>query len=192
MSKLTAAIKQMLNALAAADAGEHLSMSQKFRYLNPDASIATPPRVEPARAANPRKRIALFLGSELPAEIMNYVVQTCTQLQHDLIVLTFQSNRETQSLLSPYTELLASAKINLELELLTGDTVSGLARYLRRHNGIAFLACNEAGYLGRGLLSGAQSPEAFPVPVVLVATRSSAKIAGQGQPDKTGARTHVV
>ena len=181
----------MLSALAAADAGEYLSMSHKLRYLNPGASNAMPPKVEPARPASPRKRIALYLGSELSADIIDYVVQTCTRLQHNLIVLTFQSSRDAQSLLSPHSDVLASAKIGLDLEILSGDTVSGLARYLRRHNGIAFLACNEAGYLGRGLLSGAQSPEAFPVPVVLVATRSSAKIAGHDLPDKAMARTHV-
>lgn len=191
MTKLTTALKQMLNGLAAADAGEYLSMTQKFRYLNPGASIAVPSTVEPARPASARKHIALLLGSELPAEIINYVVQTCTRLQHDLIVLTFQSNRDAQALLSPYADVLAKAKIGMELEVLSGDTVSGLARYLRRHAGIAFLACNEAGYLGCGLLSGAQSPKAFPVPVVLVATRSSAKIAGQGSPDQAAARTSV-
>lgn len=191
MAKLMAALKQMLNALASADAGEYLTQSEKFHYLNPNSGITLTPSVAPASPVSTRKRIALYLGSELPAEIINYVLQSCTRLEHDLVVLTFQPESEAQALISPYTDALASAKIDLRLEVLSGDTNTGLARYLRRSNGISFLACNEAGFLGRGLLSGAQSPEAFPVPVVLVATRSQAQNPGYGLSGKSATRTQV-
>lgn len=191
MVKLSAKFKQVLNALAAADAGEFLSMSGKFRYLAPDVTVARAPAAAPAPATNRRKRIAFYLGGELPADIMNYVAQTCTRLQHDLTVLTFQSAHDTEALLAPYADMLAGAKIDLEVELLSGDTVSGLVRCLRRRPGIAFLACNEAGYLGRGLLNGTQSPEAFPVPVVLVAARAHAAPAGLTLPGQANNRTDV-
>jgi hypothetical protein len=193
MINLSADIKRLLNALASSDAGEYLSLSDKHGFLNRDAAIPPSPAVEPVYKSNARKRIALFLGSELPADIISYVVQTCTRLQHDLVILTFQSEDEAQLLVSPYIDVLANAKIEMQLEVLTGDAVTGLARYLRRHSGIAFLACNEAGYLGRGLLSGVQRFEAFPIPVVLVASRlgKSARVDVQDTSEVAAKSVHV-
>lgn len=173
MFKLTDDIKRMLNGLASSDAGEFLSMSQKASHLNSGASVAVRAAAAPLSHVNNRKRIALFLGSELPPEITSYIVQTCTRLQHDLIVLTFQTQSEANDLLKPYLDELAAAKIDMQLEVLHGDPVTGLSRFLRRTPGIAFMACNEGGYLGRGLLSGTQRYETFPVPVVLIASRSA-------------------
>ena len=173
MIKLTAEIKRILNALAFAHAGEFLSLRQKSNYLNQDSGAAdaiqamTPAPVETTRD---RRQVALYMGSELPADMMHYVVQTCGRLKHGLTVLTFQSDSAARALLSPYTDELAAAGISMKTVLLTGDPVSGLARYLRRHPEVAFLACKETGYLGRSFLNGTQPQDVLPVPVVLVAT----------------------
>jgi len=173
MIKLTQEIKRMLNALAFADAGEYLTLRQKTDYLEhkPGASnaieAATP---TPIQSAPERQQVALYMGSELPADMMHYVVQTCGRLKHGLTVLTFQSDAAARALLSPYADELAAAGITSKTVLLTGDPVSGLARYLRRHPEVAFLACKETGYLGRSFLNGTQRQDILPVPVVLVAT----------------------
>lgn len=170
MTKLTENIKRMLNALASADAGEGLTLSQKTRYLNRDA-VAAPVAAakDPVAPVKSRQQVALYMGSELPADVMQYVLQTCSRLKHGLTVLTFQTDSTARGLLDPYAETLESAGIAIQVVTLSGDPVSGLARYLRRHPEVAFLACNESGYLGRSLLNGTQSQDALPVPVVLVA-----------------------
>lgn len=173
MIKLTHEIKRMLNALAFADAGEYLPLRQKTAFLEHtpgtrNAIAAT--TSTPVQPVSERQQVALYMGSELPADMMHYVVQTCARLKHGLTVLTFQSDATAQALLSPYADELAAAGIALKTVLLTGDPVSGLARYLRRHPEVAFLACKETGYLGRSFLNGTQRQDILPVPVVLVAT----------------------
>lgn len=173
MIKLTEEIKRMLNALASADAGEYLTLRQKMDYLNQKAGADNPIQAAapvPTQATSERQQVALYMGSELPADMMHYVVQTCGRLKHGLTVLTFQSDSAARALLSPYADELATAGIAMTTVLLTGDPVSGLARYLRRHPEVAFLACKETGYLGRSFLNGTQRQDILPVPVVLVAT----------------------
>ncbi|MDP2267119.1 MAG: hypothetical protein Q8J70_11255 [Thiobacillus sp.] len=173
MIKLTAEIKRILNALAFSHAGEFLSLRQKSDYLNKESGAAdaieamTPAAVQ---TSSDRQQVALYMGSELPADMMHYVVQTCGRLKNGLTVLTFQSDSVARALLGPYTEELAATGISMKTVLLTGDPVSGLARYLRRHPEVAFLACKETGYLGRSFLNGTQPQDVLPVPVVLVAT----------------------
>ncbi len=188
MIKLTEEIKRMLNALACADAGEYLTLRQKTDYLNQKFSADNPIQAAtpaPAQATSERQQVALYMGSELPADMMHYVVQTCGRLKHGLTVLTFQSDSAARALLSPYANELADAGIAMKTVLLTGDPVSGLARYLRRHPEVAFLACKETGYLGRSFLNGTQRQDILPVPVVLVATHEeSAQSGTHAQPGK--------
>lgn len=173
MTKLTEELKRMLNALAFADAAEYLTPRQKIAYLNSKSAsdnIVQAETAEQTQATSDRQQVALYMGSELPADMMHYVVQTCGRLKHGLTVLTFQSDSAARALLSPYADELANAGISMKTVLLTGDPLSGLARYLRRHPEVAFLACKETGYLGRSFLNGTQRQDILPVPVVLVAT----------------------
>lgn len=190
MTKLTTEIKRMLNAMAAADAGEFLTLSQKARYLDPatDTPVA-PLAADSTQTASPRQQVALYMGSELSAEVMQYVAQTCARLKHGLTVLSFQPEASARALLAPYADTLATDDIELRLETLSGDVMGGLARYLRRHPEVAFLACNETGYLGRGLLNGTQRQDGLPVPVVLVAARAGkAEIIGHTLPAESVSR----
>ena len=195
MISLTQEIKRMLNALAFADAGEHLTLRQKTEYLDakPGARDAIPPTTRaPVEAAPERRQVALYMGSELPADMMHYVIQTCSRLNHGLTVLTFQSESAAHALLDPYAAELEAAGIRMKIVLLTGEPVTGLARYLRRHPEVAFLACKETGYLGRSFLNGTQRQDILPVPVVLVAThdehaRKDAATASRDVPDSARA-----
>lgn len=192
MIKLTAEIKRILNALAFAHAGEFLSLRQKSDYLNQgpgaaDAIQAITPA--PVETTSDRRQVALYMGSELPADMMHYVVQTCGRLKHGLTVLTFQSDSTAHALLSPYADELAAAGIAMKTVLLTGDPVSGLARYLRRHPEVAFLACKETGYLGRSFLNGTQPQDVLPVPVVLVATHEAGAQSGASTQPRQSSET---
>ncbi len=170
--KLTQDIQRMLNALAHANAGEYLTRQQKDRAL----SGSTVPVVEPAPRAPAATgpQVGLYLGSELPADVMQYVIQTCGRLRHGLRVLTFQSASEAERLLAPHREALAAADIHTELSLLAGEPPAALVHALRKRADVAFLICNETGYLGRSLLTGSVRRDAIPVPVVLVATAEAA------------------
>lgn len=189
MIKLTEEIKRMLNALAFADAGEYLTPRQKTDYLNRKTGAADAIQADTsvqAPATSERRQVALYMGSELPADMMHYVVQTCGHLKHGLTVLTFQSDSTARALLGPYADELANAGIAMKTVLLTGDPVAGLGRYLRRHPEVAFLACKETGYLGRSFLNGTQRQDILPVPVVLVATHEEGVQSGaSAQPRQT-------
>ena len=186
MKKLTETMKQMLDALACANAGEHLSRRDMAAILaqNSEAGETAPLVVEPVEegcaepasvgAASNARRIALYLGSELSPEVMDYVIETCSSMRHELTVLTFQSENSGRALLDPYREALEAASVDMQLESLTGEPVAGLRRYLRSHPEVAFLACKDAGYLGRSYLYGSRSQKknSLPVPVVVITTMS--------------------
>jgi uncharacterized RDD family membrane protein YckC len=118
--------------------------------------------------------VGLYLGSELSADVMQYVTQTCARLKHDLTVLTFESETEARALLAPYEAMLGKAGTGLRVVVVSGEPPAALARALRRHPEIAFLVCNEAGYLGHSLTAGTQGRSAMPVPVVMVAANQAA------------------
>jgi hypothetical protein len=180
--KLTDDIKRMLNALAYANAGDYLTLPQKddvLRDATPaTASVAAAP--EAAQPAAQRRHVALYLGSELSADVMQYVAQTCARLKHDLTVVTFESETEARALLAPYQAMLNKAGTRVSVAVVSGEPPAALARALRRHPEIVFLVCNEAGYLGHSLMAGTQGKSAMPVPVVMVAANeSSAPLAGE-------------
>ena len=170
--KLTAEIKRMLNALAYANAGELLPSRQKYRVIaGGNAPVAA---IEPSPTVKAGPQIGLYLGSELPSDVMQYVIQTCTRLKHGLTVLTFQSESDARTLLKAYQTELDDAHIGVQLSVLSGEPPAALVHALRKRPEIAFLICNESGYLGRSLLKGIVRQEAFPVPVVMVAANDIA------------------
>ena len=173
----TSALKRMLNAFSFAHAGESLSLSQKSRALAGSGVAATQHAAasqETTTCAVPRSQVGLYLGSELPASVMQYVLQTCVRLHHGLTVFSFQSEREIDAILAPHHDALAEANIAVKRVVLTGDPVKVLASALKRRSDVAFLVCNESGFLGNRLTRGAMSPDSLPVPVVLVAARGEA------------------
>ena len=180
MKALTKAVKQMLDALAHQHAGEHMSAKEKDVVLedqlgnlnNTGSKVFEPAKV---RFNTNMRRVALYMGSELPSEVMEYVIETCSRLGHELTVLTFQSKSVGVALLGPYQQALDAAGVKMELVTLKGDSVTGLARYLRSHPEFAFLACKDSGYLGRGYLKGTQRKDALPIPVVVVTTLGEGK-----------------
>ena len=176
MTTLTDTVKRMLDALAYADAGEFLSSRQKScQMAHAKVQEVTTPIIAATenRSIKARQQVAFYMGSEVPADVMNYIVQTCARLNHGLTVLSFQPESLTRAVLNPYLDDIKSAGISMQLVTLSGDPMPGLTRYLRRHPEVAFLACKETGYLGRSFLNGTQRQNALPVPVVLVESHDS-------------------
>ena len=172
MIKLNDGIKRMLNALAYANAGENLTSRQKHRVIA--GGTAPTIAIEPTPAQKSGPQIGLYLGSELPAEVMHYVMQTCSRLKHGLIVLTFQSETDARALLKPFQTELEDTRTSVQLTVLSGEPPAALVQALRKRAEIAFLICNESGYRGRGLMKGIVRQDAFPVPVVMVAANGAA------------------
>lgn len=174
MTTLTNALKKMLDGLACADAGEYLTAKQKSAYLDNavcnvvNATDPSPVLSEDAVKPRVRRSVAMYLGSELPAVMMDYIIDTCESLNHDLTIVTFESGMIVKNLMLPYAERLAEKNITMKTARLSGDPIKGLARYLRSHPEIAFLACKNTGYLGNGYMNGTQLNNALPVPVVVV------------------------
>ena len=187
MKKMTQEIKRMLEALALANAGDHLSRRQKSRLIAGRPAPEAKP--EPPVVKLQQPQVGLYLGSELSADVMQYVVQTCTRLKHGLSVLSFQSESEVETLLAPYQEGLAEAGIETRVAILTGEPPAALVHALRRRPDIAFLICNESGYLGRSLIKGTVRQDSIPVPVVLVTAGEAAAqpAAEEAAPAKTRA-----
>ena len=192
MTPLTNALKKILNGLAHADAGEYLTPRQKAAYLqSTDVNIVNsdepPPILSEKAVKSTRRRVAMYMGSTLPAKMMDYVIETCSSLDHDLTVLTFETNPVSSALLEPYMKQLEERGIALETVKLSGEPISGLARYLRSHSEIAFMACKDTGYLGRSYINGTQAKNTLPVPVVVVVVDPKAATAQPAaQAEETG------
>ena len=183
MKALTDAVKQMLNGLAHANAGDYISQREKLSVLNQSGQATSTPQtieaVEENVVSSNRRHVGLYMGSGLPSEVMDYVIQTCRSLNNDLTVLTSESKKAANALLEPYKEALAEAGINMQVANFSGEPVPAMARYLRKHPEVAFLACKDSGYLGRGYVNGTQRKNALPVPVVVVATGKAAALSPQ-------------
>lgn len=181
--KLTNTLKRMLDALACAHAGEFLSAAEKFRVL---ANVPVSPAAsQGAPAAATRPQVGLYLGSEPPKDVLQYALDTCERLGHGLTVFTFQSESEAEALLAPYRNALATAGVALRLVTLSGEPPAPLAQALRRHPEVAFLVCNESGYLGNGLVKGRIRRENLAVPVVLVGGNGQAMPSASDTADAT-------
>jgi len=195
MKKLTNTIKQMLNGLASADAGEYLTSRQKDGVLG-----ALPNWIDNSRSGialnetantSKRRRVALYLGSELPQEVMSYLLETCVSMQHNLIVLTFQTEKTARKLLKPYMQELTSAGINMRLVQLHGEPIPALKRFLKGHAEVAFLACKDNGYLGRKYFQDNEGKNNLPVPVVVIETGKQAVEADTDAAVQNDDKTHV-
>jgi len=174
MSTLKNILQQMMNGFEHANAGEYMSLRQKAAHLNNAPANATPVTKTTSFDANvgsKRRRVALFIGSELPGVIMDYVIQTCVNLKHELTVITFQTENTTRALLKCYEPALTDAGIDMDLVALTGDPIARLNRYLKSHPEIAFLACKDTGYLAHRYMDGPKDKNLLPVPVVVIETK---------------------
>lgn len=172
---LTEILKRMLDGLAYANLPEYLSTSEKHSLLAPCPATVT--NTVSSKSADPvvtRPQAGLYLGSELSDYIMQYALQTCGRLGYGLTVLTYMTHDEAQTLLAPYQTTLEATATEVRLITLTGEPPAALTRALRRRPEIAFLICNESGYIGNGLLNGRVHKNAIPVPVVMVTRQDAA------------------
>lgn len=121
----------------------------------------------------PGQQIGFYLGSELSSDVMHYVIATCIRLDTKLTVLTFQSEPDARALLKPYQAKLEDSHIGVQLKMLSGEPPVALMHALRKRPEIAFLICNESGYLARSLKKGVVRQEAFTVPVVMAGNQAA-------------------
>lgn len=163
--KLNKEVHRIWNAIT------HLSVGNnrvKHKYNTAVGSTATASSIDILPTLKPGQRIGLYLGSELPPDVMHSVIETCKRFSAKLTVLTFQSESDARNLLKPYQTELKAAHIDVQLTVLSGEPPAALKLALRKRPEIGLLICNEFGYLGRSLKKGIVRQEAFPVPVVLV------------------------
>lgn len=173
--KLTQEFKRMWNALTYSTAGrENLTPKPMHRVIV--GGVAPCPVIE-ATSRPKATQIGLYLGSELPADVMQHTIQKCSELKYGLCVFTFQSELDARALLKPYQSELEDARIGVQLTVLVGEPPAALVQALRKRPDIACLLCNASGYLGRSLMRGVVREETFPVPVVRVAAHESAMTA---------------
>lgn len=170
--KLSANVQRILNALAFANAGENLTLRQKGALLaNTPAAVRAADFTPPVATAE-RAQLALYLGSELPADVMDYVIRTCTRMHYGLTVLTLQTQKDAERILAAHNVALDEAGLSPRIVPMTGEPSRALTQALRRRPEIAFMVCNESGYLSRSLMNGTQN--GLPVPVVLVSRNGEA------------------
>lgn len=166
--KLNKEIQRLWNAVAhSSGAGTPEVELASSKPGTPSGNLVSGSPIDNLPALKPGQQIGLYLGSELLPEVMHYVNATCVRLSPRLAVLTFQSEPDARALLKPYQAELDDAHINVQLTVLGGEPPAALIQALRKRPEIAFLICNESGYLGRGLKKGIVRQEAFPVPVVM-------------------------
>lgn len=196
MKRLTAQLKQALAALAYADAGEMLTGSEKDRVLGRDGQL-TPPSATTAAGVPPRaprrpvavppapvsglfagrKQVGLFLGASLDPAVLRYAADTCRDLDAALTVITFQTEDTARALLNPYLSELGSQGVVWRIARLSGEPRSGLVRFVKGEPRLLFLVATEAGFLGHTLISGAGRRVELGVPIVLVATDVTPRVA---------------
>ena len=175
MSILKDIFKQMMNGFQYENAGENMPLKHKVVYLDQSPRVAVPVTTEVTAGVKPGnnvRHVALYMGSELPAEMMDYIMETCSSLKHALTVITFQTESTAKAMLKPYEKALKEAGIEMTLATLTGDPIARLKRYLKGHPEIAFLACKETGYLAHSYMNGPKDKSLLPVPVVVVVNKS--------------------
>lgn len=166
--KLNKEIQRLWNAVAhSSGAGTPEVALASSKPGTPSDKLASGSSTDNFPVLKQGQQIGLYLGSELLPEVMHYVIASCVRLSARLAVLTFQSEPDARALLKPYQAELDDAHINLQLTVLGGEPPAALIQALRKRPDIAFLICNESGYLGRGLKKGIVRQDAFSVPVVM-------------------------
>lgn len=183
MKFLTEALETMKNGLAHSHAADYLSGSDKLKHIKDvnataraEHNLTTQSKQEAAIKRGNRQSIVMYLGSELPKPLMNYIIETCQSLDHDLKIVSFESKAVTESLVGPYQQALEDNNIQFEKVRLSGSPMEELNSYLKSHPEIAFLACKENGFLGRIYLSGNPVKFKLPVPVVVVTADQPADV----------------
>ncbi len=169
-------IKQAIDALAYADAGEPLGPRAMYAALNP--GHATSP-LSPKPYAG-RKLVALGVGDSLPAEVMSYIIGTCRRMDADLLLITEDATR-VRALLAPYLSDLEG--IQCLAEEVPGASRRAVVRVLQQNSNVLFAVTGTQDDPVHALLKakrGLLEPKT-PVPVVMVGkepVKTKAKAAG--------------
>lgn len=172
MKEIKRNIKQAINALSSAHAGEMLHRKGKHRQLHHSATTPAIPSVaskEVAPVAAPvirRKQVALWLKDLPTRAVLDYALSSCQRMDMDLLILHAGKPR-AQDLLSTFGEVLEGANVQTDIQALEGADEATLFRHIERTPRIAFLVMGNADALEQPL---GQSRVIPPVPVVVLAS----------------------
>lgn len=149
MKKLSQQLKQALAALAAADAGEMLTRTQKDRYLD-DRSDAPD---------SPRRQVALWAGAWLSKVALDYTLSACRRLDAALTVV-HPEGTDTTAL---RTRL---GRQQARFHALHGRPETALREFLGSHAQVVFLVLDGDDQVANSLALRTGNPG---VPIVVVA-----------------------
>lgn len=165
MKRLADQIKQALSALAMADVGE---VSGRYRM---EAALNTSPTVRThTPTGQPRKLVALGVGTALPAAVVDYVAGVCLRMQADLLLLSTDANRLRELLAEHLPALKGIACETMELGAANRRSVMSV---LERRTGVLFAVSGGPDDPVRSLVDNRRGLLArnTPVPVVVVGAR---------------------
>lgn len=174
MNFFQSALKSMAKGFEHAHNEDNLNFSIKsYNGTTTKASesqVYVEPQIKQENKNSKRRYIAMYLGSDLPESMMTYLIDSCHQVGHDLIVLSFEQNSTTDKTLAPYMQELEKNDIRIKKVKLSGEPIQELTKYLKTHRNIEYLACKDSGFLGRSYLSGNIAKLSLPIPLVVVTT----------------------
>lgn len=166
--KLSEQIKQALSALAHAEAGEMLSRREKLRTLSPDspAQLAS----EGLRnTSNPRKLVALSLGSNTSSTAVQYAISVCQRMGADLSLLC-SSARVAETIMPLHQDAISAASIACRRVVISGNPARAIKQYLQTHPQVMFIISSSSDDPVQTLISDGnwdKAVNAASVPVVV-------------------------
>ena len=181
MKRLTKIMKQILNGLAAQDAGEYLTMNQKLQVLglpiDPVTNISSDGAKVVMSSKIPLFRVALLNDEQDPGAALQFAFDACKRQSAGLDIV--QHGPETTSSTSMATEAKQFG-LSCEFIQLGSGGVDSLAEYLNSRRGLVYLVTASDDQLAL-MLSEQSLPRkwgSINVPMVMV-DRSKIPLAGK-------------
>ena len=140
LKRLTKIMKQMLNGLAAQDAGEYLTMNQKLQVLglpiDPATNISSDGAKVVMSSKIPLSRVALLNDERDPGAALQFAFEACKRQSAELDIV--QHGPDTTNSTSMATEAKQFG-IACELIQLGSGGVDSLAEYISSRRGLVYL-----------------------------------------------------
>ena len=140
MKRLTNMMKQVLNGLAAQDAGEYLSIKQKLQVLgvptDPDANIFSDGSERVMSSKIPLCRVALLNDARDPGAALKFAFEACRRQTATLDIVDHGSDSTISASMGKEAERVG---ISFECIRLGKDSLNSLAEYLHSRRGLVYL-----------------------------------------------------
>lgn len=160
-------IKQALEALSAANAGEMLTRRDKHHLIGA-AAVAPQQTVVPDRAHH--SAVAICAATGFSERMFDYALDHCQRLKADLVLLTHEFSAATEVVLEEAVQKLRQQGVHARIAHLHGDWNQAMNHFMRSHRNILYLALSSRDERGVSLLGQGRRHRrhAFPVPLVVV------------------------